>query len=109
MGHLALGHAPGISEEKMDTQTKMAPVAKSGFVTKNRAAVSLLFLMNGFFVGCWAPKIPEFAERLQLSKFQLGLMILVFGLGSLTMMPIAGAQIARHGSRLAPPGAPRFR
>ena len=84
----------------MDTQTRMAPVAKTGFVTKNRAAVSLLFLMNGFFVGCWAPKIPEFAERLQLSKFQLGLMILVFGLGSLTMMPIAGAQIARHGSRL---------
>jgi predicted MFS family arabinose efflux permease len=26
-------------------------------------------------------------------------MILVLGIGSLTMMPIAGAQIARHGSR----------
>ncbi|NLS05789.1 MFS transporter [Rhizobium sp. P32RR-XVIII] len=56
--------------------------------------------MNGFVVGSWAPKIPDFAERLQLTKFQLGLMILVFGLGSLTMMPIAGAQIAKHGSRV---------
>ena len=73
---------------------------KSGFFTKPRAAVSLLFLMNGFTVGCWAPKIPEFAERLQLSKFELGLMILVFGLGSLVMMPIAGAKIAGHGSRI---------
>jgi len=56
--------------------------------------------MNGFVVGCWAPKIPDFAERLALTKFELGLMILVFGVGSLVMMPIAGAQIAKHGSRI---------
>ena len=73
---------------------------RSGFFTKSRAAVSLLFLMNGFMVGCWAPKIPEFAERLQLTKFELGLMILVFGVGSLIMMPLAGAQIAVRGSRV---------
>ncbi|CAN7607938.1 MFS transporter [Rhizobium leguminosarum] len=75
--------------------------ARSGFITRSRAAVSLLFLMNGFVVGCWAPKIPDFAERLALTKFELGLMILVFGVGSLVMMPIAGAQIAKHGSRVA--------
>jgi fucose permease len=75
-------------------------VRRSGFFTKPRLAVSLLFLVNGFTVGCWAPKIPEFAERLQLSKFELGLMILVFGLGSLVMMPIAGAQIAGRGSKI---------
>jgi fucose permease len=72
----------------------------SGFFNKPRAAVSLLFLMNGFTIGSWAPKIPEFAERLQLSKFELGLMILCFGIGSLVMMPIAGAQIAGRGSRI---------
>ncbi|MGO7869623.1 MFS transporter [Rhizobium leguminosarum] len=77
-----------------------APGARSGFITRSRAAVSLLFLMNGFVVGCWAPKIPDFAERLALTKFELGLMILVFGVGSLVMMPIAGAQIAKHGSRI---------
>lgn len=84
----------------MDNQLSAAPRSRSGFLTASRAAVSLLFLMNGFMVGCWAPKIPEFAERLGLSKFELGLMILVFGFGSLVMMPIAGAQIARHGSRV---------
>ncbi|MGO7033551.1 MFS transporter [Rhizobium ruizarguesonis] len=76
------------------------PGARSGFITRSRAAVSLLFLMNGFVVGCWAPKIPDFAERLALTKLELGLMILVFGVGSLVMMPIAGAQIAKHGSRV---------
>ncbi|NUM30687.1 MFS transporter, partial [Escherichia coli] len=75
-------------------------VRRSGFFTKPRAAVSLLFLLNGFMVGCWAPKIPEFAERLQLSKCERGLMIRVFGVGSLVMMPLAGAQIAVRGSRI---------
>lgn len=84
----------------MDNNVSPAPGVRSGFISRSRAAVSLLFLMNGFVVGCWAPKIPEFAERLGLTKFELGLMILVFGFGSLVMMPIAGAQIAKHGSRV---------
>src|SRR5690606_19643445 len=63
-----------------------------------RVAVSLLFLLNGFMMGAWAPKIPEFAARLQLSESDLGLMLLVFGIGSVTLMPLAGAQIARLGS-----------
>ncbi|MGO4354402.1 MFS transporter [Rhizobium sp. RAF36] len=84
----------------MDNQLHAMPGVQRGFMPKSRVAVSLLFLMNGFLVGCWAPKIPEFAERLGISKFELGLMILVFGVGSLTMMPIAGAKIAKHGSRV---------
>lgn len=86
----------------MDNGTRMEGLKerRRPFFTKSRAAVSLMFLMNGFMVGCWAPKIPEFAERLQLTKFELGLMILVFGVGSLVMMPLAGAQIAVRGSRI---------
>ncbi|MCY1665554.1 MFS transporter [Rhizobium sp. SL86] len=57
-----------------------------------------MFLMNGFLIGAWAPKIPEFAARLSLSESALGLMILVFGIGSIVMMPIGGIQIARFGS-----------
>ncbi len=75
---------------------KSGPV--TGFVTRDRVGVALLFLMNGFMIGAWAPKIPEFAARLGLSESSLGLMILAFGLGSLIMMPIAGSQIARWGS-----------
>jgi predicted MFS family arabinose efflux permease len=68
------------------------------YLTRERAGVALLFLMNGFMIGAWAPKIPEFASRLGLSERELGLMILAFGLGSIIMMPIAGSQIARFGS-----------
>ncbi|MCL6707722.1 MFS transporter [Pseudomonas sp. R2.Fl] len=70
----------------------------AGFFPTSRLAVSLLFLLNGFMMGAWAPKIPEFAARLQLSESDLGLMLLVFGIGSVTLMPLAGAQIARFGS-----------
>ncbi len=69
-------------------------------VTRERVGVALLFLMNGFLIGAWAPKIPEFASRLGLDEAKLGIMILIFGLGSLVMMPIAGSQIARFGSSL---------
>lgn len=84
----------------MDYNPNAAAIVRPGFLPKQRVAVSLLFLMNGFLVGCWAPKIPEFAERLHLTKFELGVMILIFGLGSLVMMPVAGTQIAARGSRV---------
>lgn len=83
----------------MDNQVhqKASPRPQTYF-TRERAGVALLFLMNGFVVGAWAPKIPEFAERLGLTESALGIMILIFGLGSLVMMPLAGTQIARLGS-----------
>ena len=51
-------------------------------------------------MGSWAPQIPELFTRLSLTESQLGLVILVFGIGSLVLMPIAGIQIARLGSRI---------
>ena len=69
-----------------------------GYMPKERLAVSLLFLMHGIYMGAWSPKIPEFASRLSLSPSMLGMLIFAFGIGSLVMMPIAGIQIAKHGS-----------
>lgn len=82
-----------------ESAPQAAPGGLAAYIPKSRIAVSLLFLMNGFYVGAWAPKIPEFAERLALSKSTLGLMILLLGLGSVGMMPVAGALMARYGSR----------
>lgn len=76
-----------------------ARVFTTPLVTPQRLAVSLLFLANGFLVGSWAPKIPEFAARLSLDESDLGLMIIFFGLGSLCAMAAVGAAIARRGSR----------
>jgi MFS family permease len=64
-----------------------------------RTAVSALFFMNGMIVGGWAPQVPELAGRHGLSESQMGLIILALGLGSILIMPISGALIARVGSR----------
>lgn len=72
---------------------------RTPYMTRTRLGVSLLFLMNGFMMGSWAPMIPEFATRFSLSESELGLVILVYGLGSLSFMPIAGSRIGRLGSR----------
>ena len=58
-----------------------------------------MFFINGFLTGSWAPQIPVFLARLEISKFTLGVLILVFGLGALTFMPLSGYLMSRHGSR----------
>lgn len=79
----------------MSTSSIVAPP----LLSPQRLAVSLMFLANGFVVGSWAPKIPEFAARLDLDESALGLMIMFFGIGSLCAMPAVGAMISKNGSR----------
>ena len=66
---------------------------------RHRWAVAALFLMNGFLSGSWAPQIPEFVTRLDISKVTLGLLILLFGVGAVVAMPWSGYLMSRHGSR----------
>lgn len=80
-------------------QTIVSPAAPAPIVTKERVAVALLFFLNGLVIGAWAPKIPFFSQALGLTELMLGVMIFIFGVGSLVLMPIAGMQIARYGSR----------
>lgn len=65
-----------------------------------RIAVGCAFLQAGFIVGCWVPKIPEFAERMGVGERGLGLFIFFFGIGSLLTMPLAGRWIVRSGPRI---------
>ena len=69
-----------------------------GKMRADRFAVSILFLVNGFFIGSWAPKIPVLMQRLEIGESLMGMLILVFGLGSITIMPICGALTAKNGS-----------
>lgn len=82
----------------MDMAQNILP---SRYLTKERFAVSTLFLLNGLYIGSWAAKIPTFAERLGLSPADMGIMVLIFGIGSVVLMPVAGSQIARLGSARA--------
>ncbi|CCV11028.1 MFS transporter [Mesorhizobium sp. STM 4661] len=66
---------------------------------RGRWAVAAIFLANGFLTGSWAPQIPVFLTRLDISKFTLGLLILLFGAGAVVAMTWCGHLISRHGSR----------
>lgn len=71
----------------------------AGSAVRGRWAVAAAFFVNGFVTGSWAPQIPVFVTRLEISEFTLGLLILVFGLGALVAMPWSGYLMAKHGSR----------
>lgn len=81
----------------MAENTASSP-ALTGRYPRERIAIKLLFLANGLYAGAWSLKVPELAERLVLSPFYVSLLVVCYGVGSITIMPIAGAQIARHGS-----------
>ena len=66
---------------------------------RGRWAVATIFFANGFLTGSWAPQIPEFLTRLDISKFTLGLLILLFGAGAVAAMTWCGHLISKHGSR----------
>lgn len=67
--------------------------------TRGRWAVAGIFLANGFLTGSWAPQIPVFLTRLDITRFTLGLLILLFGVGAVISMTWCGHLISRHGSR----------
>ncbi len=67
---------------------------------KHRIAVATMFFLNGMMVGAWAPAIPAFKDKHGLAESDLGLMILMIGIGSLVTMPLTGAMIYRHGSTI---------
>ena len=71
----------------------------TALAVRGRWAVAAVFLMNGFLTGSWAPQIPVFAERLEISESTLGLLILLFGAGAVTAMSWCGYLISRHGSQ----------
>lgn len=66
-----------------------------------RAAISALFFVNGLLVGSWAPKIPALMARHGFTEATAGVLVLLLGLGSLCVMPLFGAMVARAGSARA--------
>jgi MFS family permease len=73
--------------------------ANQAIAARGRWAIAAIFLVNGFLIGSWAPQIPVTRDRLEISEFSLGLLILGFGLGALVAMPACGYLIGRIGSR----------
>ena len=66
---------------------------------RGRWANAGLFSVNGFLMGSWAPQIPFMLPRHGITEFQLGLLILLLGLGAVSTMMSAGWLINQYGSK----------
>jgi MFS family permease len=66
-----------------------------------RAAVTVVFAINGLLYGAWAARIAAVSDRLHLSPGQIGIALAFIAVGSLVAMPVAGRAASRFGSRPA--------
>ena len=67
----------------------------------SRAAVAVVFLQQGLLTGGWSLHIPLILQRLSITEGTMGLVIVVFGIGSLVAMLALGPWIDGHGTRSA--------
>lgn len=65
----------------------------------SKLAARLIFLAYGLGISAWAPMVPIIKDKMQFDDSQLGMILLLFGLGSMVMMPLTGWFIHRFGSR----------
>jgi MFS family permease len=61
-------------------------------------AVTSAFLINGFIVGSFVTRIPDFKESLKLSNSALGTALFCVALGVVGVLSIAGRATAKYGS-----------
>ncbi|MBA3816422.1 MAG: MFS transporter [Parachlamydiaceae bacterium] len=69
-------------------------------------ASRLFFLNGGLAVSSWAPMVPFVKRQLDLNGAELGLLLLLIGIGGLISMPLSGFLVNRYGSnKLIPIGS----
>src|SRR4051812_21034897 len=64
-----------------------------------RWATTLIFFANGAVVGTWVAQIPWVQQRFDLTKTEMGLVILGMSIAVILAFPVAGQAVARHGSQ----------
>jgi predicted MFS family arabinose efflux permease len=75
----------------------MDQLAVTAIRAKN--ATKIIFLVCGLGISSWAPMVPYAKDRLQLNDSNLGLLLLMLGLGAIAMMPVSGILAHRYGTR----------
>lgn len=66
---------------------------------KARFAVFAYFAIAGSAVTVWAVHIPDVEERLNLTHSQIGMAILMIGIGALLSMQVVGSMVDKMGSK----------
>jgi MFS family permease len=62
-------------------------------------ATAVVFFLSGAVFGTWVSRLPAVSDRLDASTAELGLALLMPGVGSLLSMPLVGRACGRWGSR----------
>lgn len=70
-----------------------------------RLSVAVFFFVNGATFGTWVGRVPAVREQLGLSAGQLGAAFAGWSAAAIVALPLAGAVVARVGSRLAALGS----
>jgi predicted MFS family arabinose efflux permease len=78
------------------TNVRIGPGAPG---VREQVSTRIVFFIAGFGVAAWAPLIPFAKARTGVDAAMLGLLLLCLGIGSIAMMPLAGALAARFGCR----------
>lgn len=68
--------------------------------TEAKKSTKYIFLVCGFALSSWAPMVPFAKERLHLNDANLGLLLLFFGIGAISMMPLGGYLSKLYGTRI---------
>ncbi|MGV9263878.1 MFS transporter [Kitasatospora sp. NPDC003701] len=63
-------------------------------------AIAALFCFLGFQYATWVSRLPALKSRLDLSEAELGLLLMVCGVGAAVSFPLVAALMKRLGSRL---------
>ncbi len=66
---------------------------------KQRVALSVFFLLNGFCFATWASRIPTIKELYHLNEAELGNVLLMLPISSLIGLPISGWLVSKFDSR----------
>lgn len=64
----------------------------------NRRSTYIFFLANGLFYGCWAARIPVFADELDLSEARLAMLLFSMAAGAAISMTASPFLMRRFGS-----------
>ena len=64
---------------------------------RTKAAVAVVFLVNGLAFASWVARVPAIRDTLDLTPGRLGLMLLAVSAGTMVALPLSGVVVGRLG------------